>query len=215
MSEENLAEGLNESYRSHQRDVAIRHLADPKRRMLTMGQIAKLTTHDEHGTVVATITLHDLIEAITGGGQPAAKAAKPSPKAAPKTAPAKPAAKKGPAPKAPAAKKAAKAAAPKKTPAPKKGAAPKKAAAPKGDKGPKADKGKPKPRLDYDTGKRELLAALKTAKAKGADSLGRSAIEEATGFTGVQVRTFAKKLAEEGKVKILGEGGRSTTYAVM
>jgi hypothetical protein len=58
------------------------------------------------------------------------------------------------------------------------------------------------------------MAALKTAKSKGADSLGRSALEEATGFTGVQVRTFAKKLAEEGKVQVLGEGGRSTTYAL-
>lgn len=84
----------------------------------------------------------------------------------------------------------------------------KKAAAKTPSKGAKADKGKPKPRLDYEAGTREVLAALKAAK----EPVGRSAIEKATGFTGVQVRAFAKKLVAEGKIQILGAGGRSTKY---
>lgn len=214
MSDENLAEGLNESYRQHQREVVIKHLTDPKRRSLTMGQIAKLVGHEEHGEVVASITLAELLEHQGDGGDrpssPKPKAAKKSSGSGGKKGASKPA---NPPKKAASAKKAtSKKTTSKKTSAPKKASAPKKKAS--APKGPKADKGKPKPRLDYDQGKREIMAALKAAKAQGHDSLGRSALEEATGFTGVQVRTFCKKLSEEGKVNILGEGGRSTTYAL-
>lgn len=93
-------------------------------------------------------------------------------------------------------------------PAPRKKRGKKKAAKKTAKKGPKADKGRPKPRLDYETGMREVLSAL---QATGQPT-GRQAIENATGYTGVQVRTFCKRLATEGKVKILGEGGRSTRY---
>lgn len=198
MSDENLGEGLNESYRQHKRAVAIKHLGE--RPTLTLAQIARLVSHDEHGDVVGTITLQELLER----SEPEAEAEAEPEKLAKKVsrskvkAPAKSAKKASKSP----AKKAAKAAT-----ASKKGAA-------TSAKSPKADKGKPKPRLDYDQGCREVMAALKAAKAQGHDSLGRSAIEEATGFTGVQVRAFAKKLASGGKVQILGEGGRSTTYAL-
>lgn len=202
MSDENLGEGLNESYRQHKRAVAIKHLGE--RPTLTLAQIAKLVSHDEHGDVVGTITLQELLTRAA----PDEDADEPAKSKAGKTSAAA-AVKKG-------ASKSRAAAAAKKGASKPKASAAKKASAPKGGaaKGPKADKGKPKPRLDYDQGMREVLAALKAAKAAGHDSLGRSAIEEATGFTGVQVRAFAKKLAASGKLQILGEGGRSTTYAL-
>lgn len=209
MSDENLAEGLNQSYREHQREVAIKHLGSRTR--LSLGQIAALCGHDEHGDVVASITLQELIDVTqqADGGDEASSAPAAAAKKTPaKTAAKKPSKKAAKTKKTPAKKKAAK------KPAAKKKPAKKKAAKKSTKRGPKADKGKPKPRLDYDQGKREILAALKAAKADGQESLGRSALEEATGFSGVQVRTFCKKLAEEGKVQILGEGGRSTTYAV-
>lgn len=230
MTDENLAEGLNESYRTHQREIAIKHLTSPDRRTLTLGQIAKLMGHDQHGAVLASITLDELYnELLDGSAEESAEndegdsdeeepnppsAKKGGRKKAAKTAPAaakkvgrKKAAKAAPAKKAakakaaPAAKKAAKAAPAKKDKA-------------SSGRNPKSDKGKPKPRLDYDSGKKEILAALKAAAAQGHESLGRGALEAATGFTGVQVRTFAKKLVEEGRVQVMGEGGRGTTYAL-
>jgi hypothetical protein len=191
MSDENLGAVLDESYLDYQKQSAIKNLG--ARSHLTIGQLAKLCEHPKHGQVVATITLQDLLDVHapsteTGDGQ-----ADPAPK---KTASSK---KKTAKKKTSSKKKTAK-----KTSSSKKKTA-------KRAHAPKADKGKPKPRLDYDKGTREVLAALKAAK----EPVARSAIEQATGFTGVQVRAFAKKLAENGKIKILGEGGRSTKYTVV
>jgi len=190
MTDENLGDVLDESYRAHQRTVAIKNLSE--RTHLTLGQIAKLTSNPTHGEIVATITLEELLESR----EPAVSADDPDPpvarkasakKAAPKAA-SKPAAKKG-ATKKKAAKKTAKKVS-------------------TSSKGSKADKGKPKPRLDYEKGMKEVLSALKAAK----EPVGRTAIEKATGYTGVQVRAFCKKLKAAGKVNVLGEGGRSTLY---
>jgi len=190
MTDENLGDVLDESYRAHQREVAIENLAE--RAHLTLGQISKLCDHPQHGEVVASITLDELLAARA----PDEPEPDPDP---PKTA-AKKTAKKGAAKKKSTAKKSTA----------KKKSAKKKSAKKKtsSKKGAKADKGRPKPRLDYEKGMKEVLAALRAAK----EPVGRSAIEKATGFTGVQVRAFAKKLAESGKIKILGKGGRSTLY---
>jgi hypothetical protein len=199
---QDLSADLQESYHKHKRAVVIKKLA--AKMDITFGQIAKLTENAEHGDVVKTITLQDIFDECAPKTEEAAQPPKPA---------AKPSAKKGLAKTAaPKGKKAAKA-----TPAPKKAAAAKKTAkaapAPKakktaGAKPPKADKGKKKPRLDYDKGCKEILAALKAA----GEPVGRGAIESATGYTGVQVRTFCKKLAEQGKIEVLGSGGRSTRY---
>jgi outer membrane biosynthesis protein TonB len=192
MTNENLEEVLDEGYLAYQREAAIKNLGE--RTHLTLGQISKLCDHPKHGTVVATITLDDLIAKKLGDTEdeePEPDPPKAAKKATKKAATKKKAAKKIPAKKTPAKKKAAKTSAPKKA-----------------TRGAKADKGKPKPRLDYETGMKEVLAALKAAKGPQ----GRSAIEQATGYTGVQVRAFCKRLAKAGKVNILGEGGRSTQY---
>jgi hypothetical protein len=197
MTDENLGAVLDESYRAHQREVAISNLGG--RTHLTLGQISKLCEHPQHGEIVASITLDELL---------ATRAPDEDDEDDPE--PPKPAAKKA-ARKKPAAKKAA-TSSPSKKKATKKKAAKKKTAkrsSSASSKGAKADKGRPKPRLDYEKGMKEVLAALRAAK----EPVGRSAIEKATGFTGVQVRAFAKKLAATGKIKILGEGGRSTKYA--
>jgi hypothetical protein len=190
---------LQESYHQHKRAVVIKKLA--AKMDINFGQIARLVENADHGDVVKTITLKDIFDEISP--QEEAQPPKPAAKASP-------------------AKKAAKAAAPAKgkkavktaTPKPAKAAKPKAAAAPKakkaaaGAKPPKADKGKKKPRLDYEKGCKEILAALKAA----GDSVGRGQLESATGYSGVQVRTFCKKLAETGKIEVLGTGGRSTRY---
>ena len=46
--------------RTHQRDVAIKNLGD--RTHLTLGQVAKLCDHPQHGETVATITLQELLD---------------------------------------------------------------------------------------------------------------------------------------------------------
>jgi len=207
MSDENLGEVLDEGYKAYHREVAIRNLGT--RTHLTLEKLAKLVAHKEHGETVKDITLQELIDVqLQSGTKPATRTTPPS---SAKKISKKPAAKpgKGPTPKPPVAKKVAKktTAAKKPTPVAKK-AAKKTAKRAPSAKGPKADKGKPKPRLDYETGTREVLAAVKAA----AGPVGRGEIEEATGYTGVQVRTFAKKLAAAGKIKVLGKGGRSTRY---
>lgn len=200
MSDENLGQVLDEGYRAHKRQVAIKNLGE--RTHLTLEKIAKLVAHKDHGETVKDITLQELID-VGKGSKPAARPApSSSKKAAKKTAAKRPAAAKKAAKKAskkPAAKKAAAKKATKKSA--------KKTTA---KKGPKADKGKPKPRLDYETGMREVLAAVKAA----GEPVGRGDIEDATGYSGVQVRTFAKKLAAAGKIQIQGKGGRSTRYAM-
>ena len=202
---QDLSADLQESYHQHKRAVVIKKLA--AKLDLNFGQIAKLTENAEHGDVVKTITLQDLWNEHAPKNEEEEESAQP-PKPAVKTSAKKGAAKAAPAPKG---KKAAKAA-----PAPKKAAkkaakaapAPKKAKATAGAKPPKADKGKKKPRLDYEKGCKEILGALKAA----GEPVGRGALESATGYSGVQVRTFCKKLAEQGKIEVLGSGGRSTRY---
>ena len=185
MTDDNLDAAINDSFRQHKRGLILENLAD--RLHLTLEQVTKLTAHPDHGALVKEITLRELVDEVNKkggkkGGKKGSQKAKNSAKGGKKIAKS-------------SSKKAAK--------PPKKKAAMKKA-----KKGPKADKGRPKPRLDYETGMREVLSAL---QATGQPT-GRQAIENATGYTGVQVRTFCKRLATEGKVKILGEGGRSTRY---
>lgn len=177
MTDENLGEVLDQSYRAHQRTVAIKNLGD--RTHLTLGQISKLCDHPQHGETVATITLRELLDAEDA--KRAVPRAQPDTMTSPRSAK-----KRG-------AKKAAK----KKT-----------SQKNTSRRGAKADKGKPKPRLDYETGMREVLAALRAAK----EPQGRTSLEKATGYTGVQIRAFMKRLAGAGKANILGEGGRSTKY---
>lgn len=192
MSDENLSESLSESYRTHKRTVAVKNLGT--RTSLTLEKLAKLVAHEEHGEIVKDITLQELIDVTTVkvSVEPEDEVAAAPPAAKKK------AAKKTTEKKTTTAKKSAKKKAAKKKPA-------KKA---KSEDGRKADFGKKKPRLDYVQGCKEVLAAL---KAHG-EPAGRSDIEEATGYTGVQVRTFCKKLADQGKIKVLGKGGRSTRY---
>jgi len=200
MTDDNLDAAINDSFRQHKRGLILENLAD--RLHLTLEQVTKLTAHPDHGALVKEITLRELVDEVNKkggkkGGKKGSQKAKNSAKGGKKIA--KSSSKK-------AAKPPKKKAAKKK--AAKKKAAKKKAAKKTAKKGPKADKGRPKPRLDYETGMREVLSAL---QATGQPT-GRQAIENATGYTGVQVRTFCKRLATEGKVKILGEGGRSTRY---
>lgn len=196
---------MDEGYRSHKRDVAIRNLG--VRTHLTLEKLAKLVGHKEHGETVKDITLQELIDVQINSLRSQTSTKKTGTKSSngvsakkvkttTTTTPPKMAAKKATKKTTKAAKMAAK-----KTTKATKGAS---------TKGPKADKGKPKPRLDYETGMREVLAAVKAA----GDPVGRGEIEEATGYSGVQVRTFAKKLAAAGKIKVLGKGGRSTRYDV-
>jgi len=203
MSDDNLGDSLSESYRTHKRTVAVKNLGE--RTHLTLEKLAKLVNHAEHGDIVKDITLQELIDvsALKGSAEPEEEEEEEAPAAAPKGKPPKAAKKtaKKTAKKAAAAKPAAKPKAAKKAKKPK---------AEKNADGRKADFGKKKPRLDYAQGQKEVLAAL---KAHG-EPAGRSDIEEATGYSGVQVRTFCKKLAEDGKVQILGKGGRSTRYAL-
>ena len=197
MSDDNLGDSLSESYRTHKRTVAVKNLG--ARTHLTLEKLAKLVNHAEHGDIVKDITLQELLDVTNLKSSVASEEEEEEPVAPPR--------KVKTAKKAAAAKPAAKAKAAK---APKAAKAAKKAAPKKNADGRKADFGKKKPRLDYAQGQKEVLAAL---KAHGQPA-GRSDIEEATGYSGVQVRTFCKKLAEEGKVKVLGKGGRSTRYAL-
>jgi hypothetical protein len=204
--DENLTDALSDSYESYKKSTMIKHLAS--RGNLTIAQLSKLLEHAEHGPTLATIKLQELFDAQTGSASPAAQKEAPKkgkPAAAAPPAAAKKASKAAPAKKAAApakAKKVAKAAPAKKAAAPK--------AAPKKPGSPKADKGKPKPRLDYDVGTKEVLAALKAA----GEPVGRGAIEKATNYNGVQVRAFCKKLASDGKISVSGKGGRSTRYSL-
>lgn len=195
---DDISADLQETYHQYKRTAIIKKLA--AKTDLNFDQISKLVVNPEHGEIIKTITLKDIIDAQSSEEDDDEEEAEPSKpaKAAKKTA--APPAKGKKAAKASPAKKAAK-----KTAA---SAAPKAKKTASGEKKPKADKGKKKPRLDYEKGCKEVLAALKTA----GEPIARGAIEEATGFSGVQVRTFCKKLAEQGKIEVLGSGGRSTRY---
>ena len=206
MSDENLSDVLDDKadYLAYKKKKTIEKLGE--RTHLTMAKIAKLVAHEEHGSVVGDITLQELIDAALpdavaaaleemGDDAPAPSADPPASRPAAKKAAKK---KTAVAAKKPVAKKAAKKKAAKKTPSA------------KAATGKKADYGKKKPRLQREQGYKEILAALKAA----GEPCGRGDLEEATGYTGVQVRTFCKELAAltPPKVTVLGKGGRSTKY---
>jgi hypothetical protein len=170
---------------------------------LTLDQVAKLTTHGDYGDIVASISLQELYDHVGTSSESEVTIEELEPAPAPK---------KAAAPKRSAAKKKSTT---KKKAVAKKAAAPKKPAKKPAKKpssviGKKADAGKKKPRLNRDTGYTEILKALKTA----GEPCGRKSLEIATGYTGVQVRTFCKELAgmTPPKVMVLGAGGRGTTY---
>jgi len=159
---------------------------------LTLAQLAKFVTHADHGEAAGAITLQELYDAVLASQSVQDVIADREEEEAKAVAAAKP--KK---PKKPTAKKAA---------AVKKKA--KKDAAVVGKQ--KADAGKTKPRLDREQGYKEILKALRTAGGP----CGRKALEDATGYPGVQVRTFCKELAAQKppKIVVLGKGGRGTQY---
>ena len=197
MSDENLGDVLNdrEGYLQYKRMKAIQKLSE--RTHLTLAQVAQLVSHPDHGDAIKDITLQEILDSSSPSESDAEEETDdatltPRAKKASKKA-AKKAAKKVP-------KKAAKKAAKKATKKP----------AAKKDPGKKADFGKKKPRLQREQGYKEILAAL---KAHGQPA-GRKILEDATGFPAVQVRTFCKELEQQGKIKILGKGGRSTQYAL-
>jgi len=201
MQDENLGESLTESYRTHKRTVAVRNLGE--RTHLTLEQIAKLVSHAEHGDIVKDITLQELLD-VTAAPEPDEEPEEEEEEEEEEETAAPSSKRRGSKKKAKKAKKAAKKKAKK---AAKKAA---KKTTSRGSGGRKADYGKKKPRLDYDQGCKEILAAL---KAHG-EPAARGELEDATGYSGVQVRTFCKRLAENGKIQILGKGGRSTRYGL-
>lgn len=194
MSDENLTDVLDDKadYLAYKKTKTIEKLGE--RTHLTMAQIAKLVSHPEHGDVVSSITLGEVLEVAFKNHAPEPETVE-VPVPAAKKATKRSAAKKASRASTGGRKKAAKKSTTKKAPA-------KKAS------GRKADFGKKKPRLDRDQGYREIKAALKAAQGP----CGRSDLEEATGYSAVQVRTFCKELASKGEVNILGKGGRSTQY---
>jgi hypothetical protein len=206
MSDENLSDVLDDKadYLAYKKKKTIEKLGE--RTHLTMTQIAKLVAHEEHGSIVGDITLQELIDVALPAAVAAALEDMGEDAPAPSDPVPRPAAKKSAAAKKKATKKPAAA----KKKATKKKAAAKKKPSAKSATGKKADYGKKKPRLQREQGYKEIKAALKAA----GEPTGRKPLEEATGYTGVQVRTFCKELAAKGEIKILGKGGRSTKYAL-
>jgi len=198
MTDENLGDVLNNNMLAYMKGKALEQFSE--RLHLTLGQLVKLCEHPEQGKVISNITLQDIVDhAITtaqeGLGGPLTDGQIDEPEEeVEKTA------------KKASTKKKAKKAAKKKSAAKKKASSKKEPKKASGKK-EKADKGKPKPRLDYDRGMKEMLAALKAAGGP----CGRKTLESATGYTGVQIRAFAKKLEEKGKIEITGSG-RNTRY---
>lgn len=194
MTDPKLENLLEESYRDHQKKIAILNFA--KRLHLTLGQINELIAHPQHGAVVSQITLSDVVSEVmnlrgeTNDPPPAKRKAKASGAKRPDVS------KKAKVSKEKPSKKA------KKTPKEKKA---------KGSN--KADTGKPKPRLDYKAGMDECYAAIKAAdKEKG--PLTRAEVQHATGFSAVQTRTFLKRLGETNKIGILNPGTRAAKYCL-
>jgi hypothetical protein len=190
MSDEQLTDVLDDKadYLAYKKAKTIEKLGE--RTHLTMAQIAKLVSHPEHGDVVSTITLGEVLEVAFKDLASDEEDTEEDTEEAPVPT----------AVKRSTAKKASRASSGRKKAAAKKVA--KKAS------GRKSDFGKKKPRLDRDQGYREIKAALKAAQGP----CGRSDLEEATGYSAVQVRTFCKELASKGEINILGKGGRSTQY---
>lgn len=212
MSEETLSDMLDDKadYLAYKKAKTIEKLGE--RTHLTLEKIAKLVTHPEHGPVVKDITLDELISAKVQSALEEAGLSSDEDEVkeedTPKVVKAikKKRGKKTTVKKKTPTKKAASKAPPKNKKTKKKASV----AAKKPAGGRKSDYGKKKPRLNREQGFKEVLAALKAA----GEPCGRSDLEKATGYSGVQVRTFCKELAEQGKVEILGKGGRSTKYAL-
>ena len=192
--DEDLGNVLTDSYKEHQKDIAIKTLGG--RTHLSIAKIAKLLEHKEHGATIGAITLDDLLTIKNGAGKStpvaavAAAAAAPAPRKAAKKAGKKAAKKAG----KKAAKKAGKKAAPKA----------KVSAAPKA----KAGKGS-KPRLVRDVAYKEVKAALKSLKG----NCSNGDLVKATKYTPVQIRTFLNELIESGDVAYEGKG-RGMKYSL-
>ena len=184
MSEENLGDALDNEYKQHQKEIAIKTLGG--RTHLTISKIAKLLEHKEHGATIGAITLDELLVAKNGVSK------KGSPVGA-----------------APVAAKAPKAA--KEPKAPKAAKEPKAAKAPKEPKEPKAAKAGAgtKPRLNRDVAFKEVKAALKSLKG----NVSNGDLVQATKYTPVQIRTFLNELIEAGDVTYEGKG-RGTKYSL-
>ena len=185
MSEENLGDALDNEYKQHQKEIAIKTLGG--RTHLSISKIAKLLEHKEHGATIGAITLDELLVVKNG-----------APKATPARAAAAPPAAAAPA-KAKAGKKAAKKATKKAAPVKAKASPAKKTAAGKGSK----------PRLVRDVAYKEVKAALKSLKG----NVSNGDLVKATKYTPVQIRTFLNELIAEGDVTYQGKG-RGTTYSL-
>lgn len=200
--DENLDEALNKNWLAEQRAVAIRTLGS--RAHLTIGRIAQLLDNETHGEMIKSIALQELLDEATANvaAEPAAAAAAAT---APATAPRKTA------PRKTAKKKAAKKASAKKAPRKKKAkkTAKKKAKRKASASGKKADYGKKKPRLNYDVGCKECLAALRAIKAPASNGQ----VCATTNYSSVQVRAFLKRLVKDKKIKVQGKG-KATKYSL-
>lgn len=71
-----------------------------------------------------------------------------------------------------------------------------------------SSEGRSRPRLDYDTGCKEVLAAVIAAGAP----VSRSDLETATDYNSTHLRAYLKKLIADEKINVVGNGGRSTRY---
>jgi len=189
-NEENLSEVLTDSYVRNQRASAIITLGG--RTHLSIGKLAKLLEHPDHGPVIATITLDDLLKVSSKSSEDEDEDEVEV--------------------SAPKAKKTAKVAPPKVTP---KAAAPKTApktakAAPKAAKAAAPTQGGKRERLDRDTGFREITAALTAHK----EPMANGDLVKATGYTAMHIRTFLNEMIEAGTVTYEGKG-RGTKYLLV
>lgn len=171
---ETLSNELKENYKAKMRPVAIDTLADKPE--LTMKQLAQLLEHKEHGPVIATITLNDLVEARVARMDRSALNDLLSVEAedADEEAPKRPAVRK-------VGKKVAK-----KTS--------KKVAKKVTQKGGRA-------KLDRENGYPAILKAIKKNEQAAI-----SVLVDETGISTNHVRTMLRELIEEGKINQVGGG---------
>lgn len=207
MNDESLTDVLDDKadYLAYKKAKTIEKLSE--RTHLTLEKIGKLASHPEHGEIVGSITLDELIQVKVEAALAEAGIDEDRDHADEEEAPTTPKKKVAATKKKVTAKKASRAPTQAKKTAKKKAV---KKITQKASDGRKADFGQKKPRLNREQGYKEIIAALKAA----GEPCGRGEIEEATGYSGVQVRTFCKELAEQGKIQILGKGGRSTKYTL-
>lgn len=149
-----------------------------ERRSLTLGQIAKLVAHPEQGEVVQQITLGDLFDYHATQHEAPGEEALSG-----ETEQAAPSRKRVRVPK-------------------------RKRAAPVAEGEEASSEGRSRPRLDYDTGCKEVLAAVIAAGAP----VSRSDLETATDYNSTHLRAYLKKLIADEKINVVGNGGRSTRY---